>query len=275
MQEAWFVGHGGTPVFHRWGIPSRPRAVVLLLHGYSEHSGRHLGTLQHLHDHGFACFAPDHRGHGRTARTLGLIRNMDAVIADVGILHRRALESCPGLPVFILGHSMGGLIALRYTQLHGDGLTGIIVNGPGLRVPESIPRPMILAAKVVARVAPRTPMQPFHEPGRGHSNADQHAQDADDPLCYTGWIRAGTGATVLHTIRSTHAALDQVRTPALITTGAQDRTVPPAVAEEVYARLGSQDRRLHMFPGLAHEVYLEHQAPSVLALWRAWLEERL
>ena len=275
VSEGWLVGHGGAPVFHRFAVPDAPRAAVLLLHGYSEHSGRHLATLRDLAEHGFAVFAPDHRGHGRTAQVPGLIRNVNEVLADIGILHRRALERCPGAPVFVLGHSMGGLLALRYSQLHGECLAGLIVNGPAIEVPESIPRTMVALARVVGRLAPRLPVQSFHDPKRGHANAEQHAVDADDPLIYRGRIRAGTGATLYRTIRQTRSDLHRVSTPLLVTAGASDQTVPPSVVQRVHDGVRSSDRTAHLFAGLRHEVYLEHHAPDVRDLWRSWMETRL
>ncbi|MFT4622487.1 MAG: acylglycerol lipase [Myxococcota bacterium] len=276
MHEGWLSGHRGTPIFYRWAMPDCPaRAILLLLHGYSEHSARHHAFLRHMLDAGFAVFAPDHRGHGRTGPVPGLITDMDEVIADVGHLHRRALERVAGQPVFLLGHSMGGLIALRYTQLHGERLRGLIVNGPGIEVPKSIPRPVIAASKVVSRWAPGLWVQRFYEPGRGHSDAEQQQQDADDPLIYKGWIRAGTGTTVHATIKRTVAELDRIRLPVLATVGSEDRTVSVTTSDTVIRGVGSTDTTHHVFTGLSHEVYLEPRRAEVFAVWRAWMEERL
>ena len=159
-------GYGGHQVFVRWMNPRfRPRAGVLLVHGYSEHSGRYLHVMEDLARRGFVVFASDHRGHGLTAGTAGWVEDREQVLADLGVVHRKLMARTRG-PIFALAHSMGGLFCLRYLERYGDEFVGAIINAPALRVPENIPRLVRLLGRGVAAVAPTAPVQPFFNPER-------------------------------------------------------------------------------------------------------------
>lgn len=123
------TGSGGTIVIRRW-LPSGPPArVVLLLHGYGEHSGRYEHVAACLVAEGAAVYAPDHRGHGRSAGEPVLISDFDAVVDDVELVAAAARTANPGLPVAVVGHSMGAVIATRYAQRY-PGLAALALSGP-------------------------------------------------------------------------------------------------------------------------------------------------
>ena len=128
-----FAGVGGRRIFcHSWAPEGFARGVIVLVHGAGEHSGRYGHVVARLVAEGYAVHACDHRGHGRSDGPRALIEDMDDVVADVDSLVDRAVASHPGEPAFMLGHSMGGLIALRYAIAHQERLTGLDpVGGAG------------------------------------------------------------------------------------------------------------------------------------------------
>jgi acylglycerol lipase len=278
VNVGFLSGHGGWPVFHRWVAPEQVRARVLVVHGYGEHSGKYERVLQALAERGFAALAPDHRGHGRTARVHGDLEDREAVLTDLGVAHRRLLELGQG-PVFVLAHSLGAVFALRYLQRHpaapGGGIAGAVLNGVALRVPASIPRSVRLAARIVAKVAPTAPLQPFFHPEK--NTRDPVAQQAlrDDPLGYKGRIRARTGVEVMRLIAEVRRDLPRVSLPILLTHGGDDLQVPPAVAEEVLRAVGSADRTLSVLPGLRHETWQEPEKDEVISRWADWIADRV
>jgi alpha-beta hydrolase superfamily lysophospholipase len=274
VSEGFFVGHGGWPVFHRWVVPQVVRARVLVVHGYSEHSGRYLHVLDALRQAGFAAVAADHRGHGRTARVRGDLEDRERVLTDLGVAHRRLLELGSG-PVFLLAHSFGGAIGLRYLERHGDAFRGAVLNGVGLKVPSSIPTAVRVAAKLVARVAPTLPMQPFFDAKRNTRDPEAQQELIDDPIGYRGRIRARTGVEVMALIEEVRRDLDRVRVPLLLTHGSADLHVPAAVSEEVLRAVGSTDKTLVEWPGLLHETWREPEKDRVIAGWVDWIAARL
>ncbi len=273
--EGFVHGADDWPIFVRWVRPDAPKGRVLVLHGYSEHSGRYAHVLNALAERGYAAIASDHRGHGRTARVHGDLESTTAVVSDLAVVHRVLVEGASGVPTVVLAHSMGGLFALRYLALYGESVAGAIVNSPAMRIPDSISPAVRLLARGIARVAPATPMQTFFNPQ--YNMRDSAAQQAmwDDPLVYKGRVRARTGAEILRLLPLTWEGLHRVRCPVLLTHGALDTRVPVSVSEQILDALGAADKGLHVFEGLLHETHNEPEQQAVLSTWLDWFDSRI
>jgi alpha-beta hydrolase superfamily lysophospholipase len=139
MRETTFrLPAQGVELFvHRWEPPAAPKAVVQIVHGMIEHGARYARTAAQLTAAGYAVYVHDHRGHGRTAHgpaDLGYFADSDGwhlVAADIQLVRRRIEQDHPGLPLFVLGHSMGARATLQFLGAHGEGLTGAVLSGAG------------------------------------------------------------------------------------------------------------------------------------------------
>jgi alpha-beta hydrolase superfamily lysophospholipase len=121
-----------APYVHRWSA-AQPRCIALIAHGYGEHAGRYEHVAQRLVDDlDAAVYAPDHRGHGRTDGATGTVADGEAITTDLHDVADAARAEHPGLPVVLIGHSMGGLIATRYAQRYGDELTALVISSPAI-----------------------------------------------------------------------------------------------------------------------------------------------
>jgi alpha-beta hydrolase superfamily lysophospholipase len=119
-----------APYVHRWAA-EQPRCIALISHGYGEHAGRYEHVAQRLVDDlGAAVSAPDHRGHGRTDGATGTVADGEAITSDLHDVADAARAEHPGLPVVLIGHSMGGLIATRFAQRYGDELAALVLSSP-------------------------------------------------------------------------------------------------------------------------------------------------
>ena len=129
-----------APYVHRWSA-AQPRCIVLIAHGYGEHAGRYEHVAQRLVDDlDAAVYAPDHRGHGRTDGATGTVQDGEAITSDLHDVADTARAEHPGLPVALIGHSMGGLIATRFAQRYGDELAALVRLEPGDRRQPRVPR---------------------------------------------------------------------------------------------------------------------------------------
>ncbi|MCA9567258.1 MAG: lysophospholipase [Myxococcales bacterium] len=274
IEQDWFVASDDRPIFFRRAVPEAPRAVMLMLHGLHEHSGRYAELMEHFAGLGFAVYAEDHRGHGRTARTLGDLESVDAIVGDIGTLHRNAMTDHPGLPVFVFGHSMGGLLGVLYAQ-RTPGLAGAIFNGAAMDIPDDVPAIIVKAAGILGVLTPRLPVQPFYDPEGLCDDPARIAAVQVDPLYYKGKLRARTGKELLGAIRTAVKDLPHLRLPMLVTHGTADHTVPPRTSEILYGAAASEDKELHWFDGMLHEVHNMKARDEVIARWTAWLEPRL
>src|SRR5262245_35681272 len=134
MDELTFRDSDDVEVFaRRWRDDGAPRAVVLIAHGLSEHSGRYARFADALVGAGYTAYAVDHRGHGRTAESTGVgragARGMDGILDDLHQLSAIATSETDGAPVVLFGHSMGALLAQAYAGHYGDELTALVLSG--------------------------------------------------------------------------------------------------------------------------------------------------
>ena len=240
VTEGWIAGAGRRLWHHR--IDARdPIGGVLVLHGYSEHSGRYVHVLEALAARGFTCIAPTHRGHGRTATLPGLLRDANAVVQDWVWVTDALEHRVPDKPLFVLAHSMGALLAILLLT-RDSRFSGAILNGTPLKVPDSISPASRLVARAVGGALPWLPVQPFFDATRATRDPAVHAASLSDPWIYKGWMRAGTGKTLLRALAEVDEAVPRLRIPLLITHGALDRTVAPEASARLHAAAGSADK---------------------------------
>jgi alpha-beta hydrolase superfamily lysophospholipase len=272
--EGTFPGAAGGSVFWQAWTPDAVKAVVVLSHGLAEHSGRYAHVAARLNDAGYVLYALDHRGHGRSDGTAGNIEGMAVVRADLDTLLTRARGEHPGLPVFLLGHSFGGLAALDYVvDRGGSGLTGLVLSGAFVD-PEAGNAVQRRLAGVLSRLAPNLGVVPL-DPSTVSKDPAEVEKYVKDPLNYHGKVRARSGAEMIAASRRVAAGVRAVTLPALVMHGAADRLAPPEGSRLVAERLGSNDKTLTLYDGLRHEIFNEPERDAVLADVVTWLDKHL
>jgi acylglycerol lipase len=249
-------GEGGRSLYWQAWLPEgEPRAVVVLSHGASEHSGRYRYLYERVVPAGYAIYAIDHRGHGRSEGPRAFVDRMDNVIADLDQLVDKAVAAHPGKPLFLLGHSMGGCVALTYALAHQDKLTGLALSAP-LAALAAAPAPLRLIAKGLSVVAPKLGVYEVDADGISRDPAEVRAYDTD-PLVYRGKLPARTVQELSDAVALFPDALSSLKLPLLIMHGTGDPIVPIAGSEMVAQRAGSQDLTFHRYEGFYHELFNE------------------
>jgi alpha-beta hydrolase superfamily lysophospholipase len=246
--------------------------VIVLVHGAGEHSGRYGHVVSRLVAEGFAVHASDHRGHGRSDGPRAFIADMEDVVADVDTLVDRAVAAQPGLPVFMLGHSMGGLIGLRYALAHQERLSGLILSA-ALAAIESVPKPLELVGRTLSVVAPRVPLITIDATLVSRDPAVVEAYRTD-PLVHHGKLPARTAAQLADAVESFPATVGAITVPTLILYGTADGLAPPSGSEMLAQRLGSPDLTVKAYDGLFHEILNEPERDGVLDDIAEWLAAR-
>lgn len=271
--EGRFEGAGGLSIAWRAWLPvGDPRAVVLIAHGAGEHGGRYEWVGGELAARGHAAYAIDHRGHGRSDGPRALVDSIDDAVEDLHRLAGLAAGRHPGAPTFLLGHSMGGAIAIAYAARHQGELTGLVLSAPFAAVDAG---PVVLAGvRVLSRVAPRLPVRRIDATTVSRDPEVVAAYDAD-PLNHHGPLPARTVGELVRSVELLGERLPALRLPLLTMYGSGDRLVPPAGSELVDARAGSDDATLTAYDGLYHELLNEPERERVLSDVADWLEARL
>jgi len=270
-----FAGVLGRGIFWRSWIPdgAPAKAVIVLVHGLGEHSGRYGHVVARLVAEGYAVYAADHRGHGRSDGSRAFIEDMDNVVADVDTLVDRAVAAQPDVPVFMLGHSMGGLIALRYALAHQDRLAGMILSA-ALAQLDAVPKPLELVGRALSVIAPRAPLIAI-DPALVSRDPVVVEAYRSDPLVHHGKVPARTAAQLADAVERFPATVDAITVPTLILYGTADGLAPPAGSVMLGERISAADKAVTAYEGLFHEILNEPERDAVLADIVAWLGARV
>ncbi|MFF9456865.1 alpha/beta hydrolase [Streptomyces flaveolus] len=251
-REHVLSGTRGRITVRAWSA-ERPRYAVLLIHGYGEHAGRYEEVAGVLTSHGAAVYGPDHIGHGASEGERVLIEDFEDVVTDVHAVAELARAAHPGLPVVVIGHSMGGLIASRYAQRHPEGLTALVLSGPVIGDWE-LPRRLLALDEI-----PDTPISPSslsRDPAVG-------AAYAADPLVWHGPMKRPTLEAFVRTLETVAKGGDVGRLPLLWVHGDDDRLVPLPGSRVGVERLSGGDLTERIYPGARHEVFNETNRAEV------------
>lgn len=253
-RERTFAGTRGGVTAREWPCED-PRYIALLVHGYGEHIGRYEHVADTLVAHGAAVFGPDHMGHGRSAGERVLIEDFEDVVTDVHTVEQLARTAYPGVPLVLIGHSMGGLVAARYAQRYGAGLTALVLSGPVIGIWE--PLGVLLAPPEVPNI-PLDPKQLSRDAAVG-------AAYANDPMVWHGPFKRPTLEAwdrMLETI-SKGGSIGPL--PLLWVHGDDDRIVPLSGSRTGIEEFRGVDWTERVYPGARHEVFNETNKDEVLA----------
>jgi acylglycerol lipase len=270
--SAVFGGARGVEIFRQSWLPDGPvRAVLVIVHGLGEHSDRYDHVARAVAADGIAVHAEDHRGHGRSQGARALVEVAE-VVRDVDTLVGLAATEHPGVPVFMLGHSLGGMIAVRYALAHQARLSGLILSG-ALATVDASPA-LRRAGRLIAAIAPRAPLIALDAELVSRDPAVV-ANYRADPLVHHGRIPARTAAEIADTTDAFGGEVAAITLPTLIVYGTADGLCPPAGSVMLGERLGSTDVTIRAYEGLYHEVLNEPEREMVIADVRTWLEDRI
>ena len=270
-----FTGHDGERLYYRRLIPPAPRAGVLLVHGYSGHSGRYQHLMASLGEAGFATFCPDHRGHGLSGRLLGLIERMEDVVQDLVALRAQMEEALPEVPVFILGHSLGGLLAVLTLGAGAKPLRGAVLSAPAVVSPTAVPWVMKALARSLGKSFPTLGVRSYFDPAKAARSEAAQRSMLEDKLFYKGKVRARTAAEILDSIDRAEAVLSQLELPLLILHGGADQVVPVDASQAVYDRAPSTDKTLRIYEDAYHQMFNDPEWEQILGEIVAWMDARI
>jgi alpha-beta hydrolase superfamily lysophospholipase len=274
-REGHFTTSDGADIYTQAWLPDNvPQAIVLIVHGLGEHSGRYGNYVDYFVPRGYALYSFDTRGHGRSSGPRGYVERFDRFVED---LDRRAAEArsdWPGTPLFVLGHSLGSLMALSYARLYPDRLTGLITSGTALQDALELPAWQRSLATVLSRVTPSLKINngvPLA--GLSHDPA-VIAAFKSDPLTHAwGTPRLATEAEVVRAQIRQSAATWCV--PTLMLHGGGDPVCLAEGARQFAAQTPPGLVEYHEYPGLYHEIHHEAEKEQVFHDIEMWLTAQL
>ncbi len=254
--EDWtYQGEHGALAARQWRALDRPPAYLLLLaHGYGEHTGRYQYAADTFVADGAAVYAVDHEGHGQSEGERALIPDFETVVTDLRRLDEQARDAHPGLPVVLVGHSMGGLIAARFAQRYGDTLAAVVLSGP--LIGDWAAGPAMLAMDEIPDV-PLDISTLSRDPSVGRSYQQ-------DPLVWHGKFKRPTVEALQRAVRAVADGPSLGSIPLLYLHGEQDALVPMAGSQVGISHLAGTGLETVVYPGAKHEIFNEINRDEVL-----------
>jgi acylglycerol lipase len=275
-QEGVFRGVRGAGLYYQGWLPEgEVRAVLLIVHGLAEHSGRYMNVVNRFVPLGYAVYGIDHVGHGRSEGRRLFVERFTDYTEPLKTYFDMVQCWQPDKPVFLVGHSMGGLIGALHLLAHQKGLAGAILSGPAIKAPGNIPAAIIFIGRVLSVLVPRVGLvPPVGAEGVCRDPAVVKAYLAD-PLVYRGKLTARLGAELIGAMERVRAEANRITLPILILQGGADLLVDPSGAQVLYEKITSSDKKLVVYEGFFHEVFNEPQHDRVLSDVEQWLESHL
>ena len=274
VESAHFPGLGETPLFRRvWRPNGPPRATLINLHGLGDHSGLYPALVDHFVARGITVHAPDLRGNGRSPGQRAYIRTWQVFREDLRRLVDLVRGEEPGVPLFLLGNSLGGLIALEYALHHPEGLCGVIAASPPLGA-LGIPAPLLRLGRVMSRIAPRFALRTGMDLAGLARDPAVVQTVLSDPLFHR-WGTARLSTEVVAAIARVQNAAGRFPLPVLLLHGSADRMVLPDGSRAFFARVGHPDRQFIEYPGAYHVLFADLDREQVLADVERWIVAHL
>jgi alpha-beta hydrolase superfamily lysophospholipase len=256
--EDTFTGVKDFKIYYQMWLPGEePRTILLIAHGFGEHSGRYQNVVNHFVPLGYAIYALDHRGHGKSDGERVQVDHFTDYLKDLktffDIVRRRHPES----EIYLIGHSMGASISTAYASIYQQELAGLVLSGGGLATD-----------KVPPRIGPLV----LHETlSRDPSVVEAYV---NDPLVFHGTPPTGRDSAMVQMREQLPEMANKIRLPILIMAGAASPLGDGPRSEALYERVSSPDKTLKLYPELMHEIFNEPEYPEVLEDMEEWLKSQ-
>jgi alpha-beta hydrolase superfamily lysophospholipase len=269
-----FTSRDGLSLYaQRWLPAADANAVVVIVHGFTEHSSRYARLAEELNQQGYAVYTMDLRGHGKSEGSRCYVKSFDQYLDDLDLLLQTVESREAGKPRFIFGHSMGGPIVAKWAITRQPQVAGVVLSGAALKVAAGM---FPLLQRVAWLASLLVPHMRIVRMGSGKLSRDQTVVEnfRNDPLVFHGRFPARTGAEILATMRFIADNAQSLQRPLLILHGTGDRLCDVDGARQLYASAGSSDKTIHLYEGLYHEILSEPERAEVLSDLLAWLDAR-
>jgi alpha-beta hydrolase superfamily lysophospholipase len=271
-KEKSITANDGTKLYWQAWEPETPvKATVCLVHGLGEHAGRYSHVASVMTAASLSMHAIDLRGHGRSDGPRGHTPSFMQWLDDLDLLINSAH---PDLPIFLYGHSLGGLIVVQYTMDRAEKIRGVIATGPAFERGFEIPAIKIIMGRVMSGIMPtfsqHSGLNPY-DLSRDESIATAYIED---PLVHD-WASARLFVEITDAMESVMSRAAEFTTPILFMSGEQDRLTVPAKTEAFYQVTRSEDKTLRVWPDQFHEVHNELEKEFVIRELVDWIVARV
>ncbi len=259
------TGREDASLYYQYWKVEKPRAILIIVHGFGEHTDRYDHVARHFCQHGISCYAIEHRGHGRSAGPRWNVGDFDHFVADLHKFIGMVKEKEGKNKYFMLGHSLGGEIALKYALVHPEDIDALFVSGPVLGqqgMPLALLRDIVPSIATLAEETPdmATPgAEPIDTKYLSHDEDNTKAY-ADDPLVCHESMKVRLASEAGKNIIWLHDHAHELNVPCLFLQGSEDSLVDPDATVDFYNKVKEEDKELIVYEGFYHEIFNEPES---------------
>jgi alpha-beta hydrolase superfamily lysophospholipase len=267
-----FTGAGQHSIYFQcWTPDSAPKAMLLLVHGAGEHSGRYQSFAQFFTAHNYAVAALDYQGHGKSEGRPGFVDAFADYLDDLALLQQQ-LDA--RLPTFLVGHSMGGLIASLYLAQQERNFIGAVLSGAAITTELKPGKLQMLLLRLLAVLAPRLGVLKLDAAGVSR-DPEVVREYVEDPQVFHGKMSVRMVRELFGGMEQIQQDAARIALPLLILHGGEDVLTSPQGSRYLYQHVSSRDKTLTIYPGLYHEIFNEPERAEVLQQVLDWCDARL
>lgn len=273
MKETTFEGVGRLKIFTRsWQPEGKTRGVVVIVHGFNSHSGQYLWVGEQFAAKSLAAYAIDLRGRGRSEGERYYVEKMEDYTDDVATLVRIAKSENPGLPVFVLGHSAGGVVSCVYALDHQSEIDGLICESFAYDLP--VPGFVLTFLKGLDYIAPHAHVYTLKNENFSRDPLFVDSMN-NDPLIKGESEPTQTATVMIDAARRLHREFPLIKLPVLILHGTADKATNPSGSQFFYDNTGSTDKTLKLYEGHYHDLLNDVGKEVVMADIVDWIDARV
>jgi alpha-beta hydrolase superfamily lysophospholipase len=274
-QEGYLTNQMNHSLYYQSWLPEgSPRAALMIIHGLNEHSGRYENFANRFVGKGFAVYGLDLYGHGKSEGTRSYVEDFSQFIEDHFLYLQKIKGWLPDCPVFLIGHSMGGLIGTLFLIDHPGQISGAVFSASSVQVPDYISSLTIKMGHIMSKIMPKLGIIQLDLSGLSR-NPEVIQAYKDDPLVHSGKTTARISAEMNNAIDRVAAEAHQVNTPLLILHGGADYIVSPSDSTYLHQLVSSEQKELIIYKDFYHEIYNDFDHNLVFQDVTNWLDKQL
>ncbi|KRE91137.1 hypothetical protein ASG89_34410 [Paenibacillus sp. Soil766] len=272
VSERTFQGVGGAELFYRRATPleAPAKGVIIAVHGHGDHSGGLVNMCEALVQGGYLVYSADSRGHGHSPGIRGFIRSWDEYLGDLHRFRELVVSENPQLPLFIIGHSMGGVISADYVLKHASGVSGLILIAPAISYEMTTFEKWLI--RLLGKLRPQLTIQKSGSVEGLTQDPDMMAKLQSDPLRHST-VTPGLGLGLSQAIPRLMKQAHSFQLPLLLQFGREDKTTPPEKLEQFLQAVGSQDKKSYAYSTMRHRPFDDLGRDHFLSDLIGWLEQ--
>lgn len=271
MLAAPSAAAGASLYCQSWTPDKSPKAIIILVHGYDEHSGRYAYFAEHCVNHGFAVHTLDHWGHGKSDGVNGFVPEFSVYHDGLDALLSQVPDGQRALPLILVGHSLGGLIGASYLLKNQSQFAAAILSGPAIKATEEPSSVMKGLSRFLSKAIPK--MGVLGLDANGVSRDPKVVADyLADPLVSGSKISARLAAEMMGNMETVQNQAAEITLPMLLLHGEEDRLTAPEGSVFLHDHISSKEKMLKIYPGLFHEIFNEPEKDAVLTDMTNWID---